>query len=71
MRRFIKSDILQDATDEQLVKIKVAGQKIHSFLKIYTTSRMIQLLYLKRMEMEISMLLTTRFLLLLYHLQRA
>ena len=29
MRRFIKSDILQDATDEQLVKIKVADQKIH------------------------------------------
>ena len=29
MRRFIKSDILQDASDEQLVKIKVADQKIH------------------------------------------
>ena len=29
MRRFIKSDILQDATDEQLVKIKVADQNIH------------------------------------------
>ena len=29
MRRFIKRDILQDASDEQLVKIKVADQKIH------------------------------------------
>lgn len=29
MRRFIKSDILKDASDEQLVKIKVADQKIH------------------------------------------
>ena len=29
MRRFIKSDILQDASDEELVKIKVAGHKIH------------------------------------------
>ena len=31
MRRFIKSDILQDATcgHEELVKIKVAYQKIH------------------------------------------
>ena len=28
MRRFIKSDILKDASDEQLVKIKVADQKI-------------------------------------------
>ena len=28
-RRFIKSDILQDSSDEQLVKIKVAAQKIH------------------------------------------
>ena len=29
MRRFIKSDILQDPSDEQLVQIKVADQKIH------------------------------------------
>ena len=29
IRRFMKSDILQDATDEQLVKIKVADQKVH------------------------------------------
>lgn len=29
MRRFIQSDILKDAGDEQLVKIKVADQKIH------------------------------------------
>ena len=29
MRRFIKRDILQDASDEQLVKIKVSDQKIH------------------------------------------
>ena len=30
MRRFFKSDILQDASDEQLVKIKVADQKINN-----------------------------------------
>ena len=29
MKRFIKSDILQDASDEQLVKIKVAEQNLH------------------------------------------
>ena len=29
MKRFIRSDILQDASNEQLVKIKVADQKIH------------------------------------------
>ena len=29
MRRFIESEILQDASDEQLVNIKVADQKIH------------------------------------------
>ena len=29
MRRFIKSDVLKDASDEQLVKTKVADQKIH------------------------------------------
>ena len=29
MRRFVKSDILEDVSDEELVKIKVADQKIH------------------------------------------
>ena len=33
MRRFIESEILQDASDEQLVNIKVADQKIHVDIK--------------------------------------